>query len=592
MKKKLFIILTIILACAGIVSGASYYGANSVAIDSNCDKSQYYPLGRLCQDKEDAKLYKGIGSAIEEIGSATFNPTTYANIIDVSPDDDVIEGKRYQTVAAAQAYLQTVSPSPSATNIWGIKIYGTNSENINIGLIPYVHYLGEQGTTRLTGEITSTGDFASLSSLEYVVKNCIITNLILDVGRTGFFDTCRIEGGNLASNSTPIFYLSTITGGTFTSWTPFPGLTFPFLVRTNAYGGTFSGATLIYSIFYGAEANNGPYDIQLSYFGADVTIDGNDNFMNLSLTKVDGVIGIQNGAILRTKDVYFNEDYPDILSGGTWDKVDSHNIDLSDLQGGTTNEYYHLTQSQHSNLTSGNIAANVTGTAAGLSGTPSVSLTDLTVSGIANITGTLYGSAANLTNFPTLNQNTTGTAAGLSGTPDVSLNNLTVAGVASITGAAITGGSGTGITVNSAGHVNRQVYKVTATYAAYSDTDMTKGVVIATLPAKTKLVGAYADTTEIYTGTNVTGANLVVGVSSENAEQILLDHSVFSSSVTKGLADGDMGSNMTRGTQVQGGYFPSWTGTTDIYATINTTGANTDQLTTGSTTFYLVTERF
>lgn len=156
----------------------------------------------------------------------------------------------------------------------------------------------------------------------------------------------------------------------------------------------------------------------------------------------------------------------------------------------------------------------------------------------------------------------------------------------------ITAGSGTGVTVNYNGHLNRQTYKVTTTYAAYADTDTKKGIVIATLPAKMKIVGCYADTTAAYTGGTVSAATLRVGVTAEDAAGILADHDVKTAAVTKGLADADMGTSMTRAAQIQGGYLPSWTGTTAIYATINTTDGNTNALTAGSTTFYIVTEQF
>jgi len=156
----------------------------------------------------------------------------------------------------------------------------------------------------------------------------------------------------------------------------------------------------------------------------------------------------------------------------------------------------------------------------------------------------------------------------------------------------ITAGSGTGITVNQNGKINQQVYKVTTTYAAYSDSDTTKGVVIATLPAKTKIVGCYADTTAAYTGGAVSAATLEVGITAEGAAEIIAAHNVFSAAITKGLADADMGTSMTRAAAIQGGYLPSWTGTTAIYATIDTTDGNTNALTAGSTTFYIVTERY
>ena len=159
------------------------------------------------------------------------------------------------------------------------------------------------------------------------------------------------------------------------------------------------------------------------------------------------------------------------------------------------------------------------------------------------------------------------------------------------TASVITSGSGTGVTVNHTGAVIQQIYKVTTTYAAYSDTDTTKGIVIATLPAKTRLIACYAETTAAYTGGAVSAATLEVGIAAEGAAEIIAAHDVFSGAVTKGLADADMGTGMTRAAQIQGAYTPSFTGTTAIYATIDTTDGNTNALTAGSTTFYLITER-
>jgi len=89
------------------------------------------------------------------------------------------------------------------------------------------------------------------------------------------------------------------------------------------------------------------------------------------------------------------------------------------------------------------------------------------------------------------------------------------------TRAAITVGSGAGITVNVTGDLNRQLYKVTTTYAAYTDADTTKGIVIATLPAKMKIVGFYADTTAAYTGGATNAATMVVGITAESAAEII-----------------------------------------------------------------------
>lgn len=162
----------------------------------------------------------------------------------------------------------------------------------------------------------------------------------------------------------------------------------------------------------------------------------------------------------------------------------------------------------------------------------------------------------------------------------------------SITSENITAGAGTGITVNRVGHVNTQLYKVTTTYAAYTDSDATKGIVIATLPAKTKIVGFYSDTTVKYTGGSTDAATMVVGITSESAAEIIASHDVYAAAILVGDADADMGTAMTRAAAIQGGYLPSWTGTTAIYATLAITSDVLSNLTTGSTTFYIETERY
>jgi hypothetical protein len=154
----------------------------------------------------------------------------------------------------------------------------------------------------------------------------------------------------------------------------------------------------------------------------------------------------------------------------------------------------------------------------------------------------------------------------------------------------ITAGTGTGLTVDASGHVIQQVYKVTVTYAGFSAAALTADKVIATLPAKTRLVGMYADTTTPFTGGGVTAATLMVGKSAGAAEYIAV-HDVLSGAVTKGLADADMGTELVAAARIQGGAIVNWTGTTAITARLTATTANTNALTAGSVTFYLITER-
>lgn len=44
-------------------------GGAGVLTASNCDQAAYYPIGKLCQDTDDGKLYKGTGSGVEVVTS-------------------------------------------------------------------------------------------------------------------------------------------------------------------------------------------------------------------------------------------------------------------------------------------------------------------------------------------------------------------------------------------------------------------------------------------------------------------------------------------------------------------------------------------
>jgi hypothetical protein len=156
----------------------------------------------------------------------------------------------------------------------------------------------------------------------------------------------------------------------------------------------------------------------------------------------------------------------------------------------------------------------------------------------------------------------------------------------------ITAGAGTGLTVDTAGALNRQVYKVTVDYTGFSAAATHAHHVIATLPAKTRIVGIIADTTAAYSGGAVSACTLEVGKTTDTGIEYILLHDVKTTAVVKGLVDGDLGESLIHDHAVQGGDLPSWTTTTDITATIRTTDANTSALGAGSTTFYITTERF
>ena len=73
MKKKLLLILTLIILTPIFLWGEADIKTRSAGTktDTNCDQAQYYPVGTLCQDSDDGKLYKGTGAAVVEIASGT-----------------------------------------------------------------------------------------------------------------------------------------------------------------------------------------------------------------------------------------------------------------------------------------------------------------------------------------------------------------------------------------------------------------------------------------------------------------------------------------------------------------------------------------
>ncbi len=76
--KYLCIILLLVPIMASAQPGAIHgpYGGGGVSVASNCDVATYYPIGKLCQDSDDGKLYKGTGAAVVEIAAGSSGDVT------------------------------------------------------------------------------------------------------------------------------------------------------------------------------------------------------------------------------------------------------------------------------------------------------------------------------------------------------------------------------------------------------------------------------------------------------------------------------------------------------------------------------------
>ena len=162
---------------------------------------------------------------------------------------------------------------------------------------------------------------------------------------------------------------------------------------------------------------------------------------------------------------------------------------------------------------------------------------------------------------------------------------------------AITVGTGTGVTVNDTASVRRVVYKVTVASTQFVAAATTADITIATLPAKTRLVGVYADlATPFACASTCTSATLSMTLgTSAGGNQILVSFDADAAAAVFGDADVELGASINAAGRVQDAYLPSWSATQIVTARLTSgtgnigTGAATN-LSAGSITFYLITE--
>jgi hypothetical protein len=128
-----------------------------------------------------------------------------------------------------------------------------------------------------------------------------------------------------------------------------------------------------------------------------------------------------------------------------------------------------------------------------------------------------------------------------------------------------------GGTVNTFGEHTRGRYQITIApatgdcSAAFILGATTADCTIATLPAGMRLVGAFADVTVGFTCSGTcTGTKVMqCGISGAGTEILAAAFNVATTGQA-GDADAEMGGSMTRAAQIQGGYLPSWSGTTPV----------------------------
>jgi hypothetical protein len=104
--------------------------------------------------------------------------------------------------------------------------------------------------------------------------------------------------------------------------------------------------------------------------------------------------------------------------------------------------------------------------------------------------------------------------------------------------------TGAGVTLGYNGDLRRGTFKITLNYTNWITAGLTQSITLAVIPAKCSVKAVIADTTAAYTN-GVSTLALTVGPTGTLAGYIA-SHDVKTAVVTKGLADADMGSLLTR----------------------------------------------
>lgn len=253
----------------------------------------------------------------------------------------------------------------------------------------------------------------------------------------------------------------------------------------------------------------------------------------------------------------------------------------------------------------------VTRFANGSSAVPSVSFAGNALDGFFwNSTGhTVYTANGNaLVDFGTGVTGGSGTTLGFTsstnpagGSPDTSWTRA-AAGVfggqaVRLSAAAITVGSGTGITVDDAGQLRQQVYRVTVGTTALVCNATTCDVTVATLPAKTFVVHAMVDQTVAFTCSAVCTTSTLSATLGKTAggTEYLVSWDADAAVARFGTTAAQLGASLTGATvPTELGDLASWTATTAVVmrftsGTGNIGNGAVTNLGAGSLTFYLTT---
>jgi len=201
-EKYLYVIASLLLFSG--IAYAYYGGSSGVMTDTNCNQAQYFNIGVLCQDADDGKLYKGTGSAIEQIQAYDADLDIWAGITP-STDVQAFLGAANDTAARTELGLGSLA-TQNADNvtitggsITGLTTLGANTANVTQ---LYTDHIGEttgshgvvfdnnvdinSGTingTTIGGTTPAAGTFTTLNADNVTITGGSITGIMdLTVG--------------------------------------------------------------------------------------------------------------------------------------------------------------------------------------------------------------------------------------------------------------------------------------------------------------------------------------------------------------------------------------------------------------------------
>jgi hypothetical protein len=146
-----------------------------------------------------------------------------------------------------------------------------------------------------------------------------------------------------------------------------------------------------------------------------------------------------------------------------------------------------------------------------------------------------------------------------------------------------TAGSGTGITVNTTGHVGGYVHKITVAETALTAAATTQDITLWTLPAKTRLVRIVVSDVTGFTGGGLTAMTVACGPTA-GTTTYLPAGSIFTTGAVLGDAAAEIGTALTPATWAD---IPSMTATSTVSCRFTSTTANVVAATAGTASFYI-----